>query len=125
MLRSRRGTKNMSDRDHWYRIWNILFEEAPKTKSIYLGNWQSEVIEASRQFMNQEGVAIIIRQLGRDDARWKNDEELKTRLEKALSKVFDDDGKPALGKALSILYIATSVEYSTDETQDLTNTLLR
>ncbi|RSL91843.1 hypothetical protein CEP51_000115 [Fusarium floridanum] len=90
MLRSRSGTKNMSDRDHWYRIWNILFEEAPKTKSIYLGDWQSEVIEASRQFMNQEGVAIIIRQLGRDDARWKNDEELKTRLEKALSKVFDE-----------------------------------
>lgn len=89
-LKSRRGTRNMSDRDQWYRIWNIVFPEAPKTKSIYLGDWQSEVIEASRQFMNQEGVAIIVRQLGRDDARWKNDQELKGRLENALSKVFDE-----------------------------------
>ncbi|KAL2672433.1 hypothetical protein Neosp_013143 [[Neocosmospora] mangrovei] len=85
-LRSRRAPRNMSVNDRWFRIWNILFSEAPKTNSIYLGDWQSEVIDASRQFMNQEGVAIIVRQLERDDSRWKNDEGLKKRLENALCK---------------------------------------
>ncbi|KAI8711647.1 hypothetical protein NCS52_01428800 [Fusarium sp. LHS14.1] len=87
---SRVGAKTKSASEQWFEIHEILFPGVPRPQSPYLGDRLSEDIEVLRQFMNQRGSVMIVRELQRENFQWASGQEQERQLQTALSRVFDE-----------------------------------